>query len=215
MKSEGKNSGADAIRLLYDNIIDFKGAAEHVESEIVRLGLLYNSWEEVPDTDGRIHHEMWISYKTVSHFNIGTALELMLKLILHLHNIPWCDIPKSERHSLTRLYAKIPKEHRDQLEIKYRATGRGLPEGLGFAGFINRPRGAPGPEYSSPKRKVYRLEGLFEYLDNNTKLWKTRYSWELMKERKWRYYMEDISVLSNLIDRVLREIPRDNPVLKS
>ena len=68
--------------------IDFKGAAEHVESEIRRLGILYDSWEEMLGTEGRIHHEMWVSYKTVSHFNIGTALELMLKLILHLQNIP-------------------------------------------------------------------------------------------------------------------------------
>ncbi len=214
MKLEEKNSERSAIRLLYDNIIDFKGAAEHVESEIRRLGILYDSWEEMPGTEGRIHHEMWVSYKTVSHFNIGTALELMLKLILHLQSIPWSDIPKGQRHSLTRLYDKMPAQHKDWLEIKYRATKRGLPEGLAFLGFVNRSPDAPGPEYSAPSREVYRLRGLLEYLDENAKLWKTRYSWESMLENNWRYYLNDVSVLSELIDRVLSEIPRDNPVLK-
>ena len=42
-------------------------------------------------------HEMWISMKAVSHFNLGISLELMLKLLLKRKGISWKDI-------------KLPKE---------------------------------------------------------------------------------------------------------
>ena len=118
-KLEQNNPKINAARLLYDNIHDFKNAAQYVESEIRRLGIRYNCWEAVPAMEGRTHHEAWVSLKTVSHFNLGTALELMLKLLLSLNDVPFDDIWKGQRHSLVRLYDKLPDQH--QLEVKYRA----------------------------------------------------------------------------------------------
>ena len=197
---------ANAIRLLYDNIHDFKNAAEHVESELRRLGIRYDCWDVVPSTEGRTHHEIWVSLKTVSHFNLGTALELMFKLLLNLNNIPFNDIPSYQRHLLVRLYDKLPNQH--QLEAKYRACRRANKD-LQFLAFVSNKTASTDLEYRSPGTGVFRLRGLLEYLDENAKLWKTRYSYEQMRDIKWRYYLNDISILVDLIDLVMSEIPRD------
>ena len=63
-------------------------------------------------------------------------------------------------------------------------------------------------EYRSPGTQVIYLRGLFEYLDEIAKLWKMRYSWELIRDKEWRYYLNDISILTDLIDRVMSEISR-------
>jgi len=76
-----------AFRLLYDNIHDFKTTAMHVDSEIRRLGVRDDGDDAVQGMGGRTHREMWESMKAVSHFNLGTALELMLKLLLFLNNV--------------------------------------------------------------------------------------------------------------------------------
>ena len=68
-------------------------------------------------------------------------------------------------------------------------------------------------EYRSPGTQVIYLRGLFEYLDEIAKLWKMRYSWELMRDKKWRYYLNDISILIDLINSVMSEIPRDELLL--
>ena len=160
--------------------------------------------------EGRTHHEAWVSLKTVSHFNLGTALELMLKLLLSLDDVPFDDIPKGQRHSLVRLYEKLPDQH--QLEVKYRACRRANNE-LQFVAFFGKLTDAAESEYRSPGTQVIYLKGFFGYLDEIAKLWKMRYSWELMRDEKWRYYLNDISILVDLIDRVMSEIPRDELLL--
>ena len=160
--------------------------------------------------DGRTHHEAWVSLKTVSHFNLGTALELMLKLLLSLDDVPFDDIPKGQRHSLVRLYEKLPDQH--QLEVKYRACRRANNE-LQFIAFFGKLTDEAESEYRSPGTQVIYPKGLFGYLDEISKLWKMRYSWELMRDEKWRYYLNDISIPVDLIDRVMSEIPRDELLL--
>ena len=196
----------NAILLLYDNIHDFKSVAEHVESEIRRLGIRYDCWEVVPASEGRTHHEVWVSMKTVSHFNLGTALELMLKLLLNLNNIPFNDIPSKQRHSLVCLYDKLPDQH--QLEIKYRKCPK-MNKNLEFLAFVSNKKASTESEYRSPGTAIFRLRGLLEYLDENARLWKTRYSYEQIRDVKWRYYLNDISILIDLIDLVMCEIHRD------
>ena len=49
--------------------------------------------------------------KAVCHFNLGTALELMLKLLLFLNNVPVEQIPQGKRHLLTRLHGAIPPKY--------------------------------------------------------------------------------------------------------
>ncbi len=191
-----------AYRLLYDNIHDFKTTAMHVDSEIRRHGIRSDGNDAGPDMNGRTHHDMWVSMKTVSHFNIGIALELMLKLLLFLNNIP---IP--HRHFLTELYDAIPEKYKKQLEATYQESRSCLPDGYELRAFINTasPNSAPpGP----PNRDISNLRGLFEYFEKDVILWQKRYSWELVGEQRGHHYLSDISVFVELINRVMRDIER-------
>lgn len=210
MSSDEKKPEKDAIRFLHDNIHDFKNTAEHVESEIRRLGILYDSWEEVPGTEGRIHHEMWVSLKTVSHFNLGTALELMLKLMLFLNNITLKDVRGKQLHSLTRLYDTLPENDRLKLDALYRGIRKDYPDQFAVSGFVNRPHNSPGSSYRSPSTSILFLSGFLEYWDQYIKWWTTRYSWELVRDQEWRYYFNDFSPFVELINRTMRDMPRDS-----
>ena len=187
-----------AYRLLYDNIHDFKTTATHVESEIRRLNIRSDSHDAVPGVQGRTHHDMWVSMKTVSHFNLGTALELMLKLLLFLNNKP---IPK--HHYLKKLHNELPAKYQQQLEDTYQASI--LPAGYKLA-FINTESLTPMPQ-PPPNRDISNLRGVFEYFDEDAMLWQKRYSWELVEKRHWRHYISDISVFVELINRVVWERP--------
>ena len=44
--------------------------------------------------------------------------------------------------------------------------------------------------------------------DQDVMLYLKRYSYELIKRQKWRHYLSDISVFVELIDRVMRDVPR-------
>ncbi len=186
-----------AIRLFYDNIHDFKTTALHVESEIKRYGISSDSDDAVPDTGGRTHHDMWVSMKTVSHFNLGTALELMLKLLLSLNNKP---LPN--HHILTKLHDEVPDKYQKQLESTYQASKGVLPDGFELIAFFNAasPTTAPTPPLN---RDISSLRGFFEYFDEDVILWQKRYSWELVEKGKWRHYISDISVFVELINRVM------------
>ena len=104
-----------AYHLSYDNIHDFKATAIHVESEIRRHGLRDNSFDAVPGMNGRKHHDMWVSMKTVSHFNLGIALESMLKLLLFLNKIP---MPR--HHFLEATRCRSRRSIRSSLSLRIR-----------------------------------------------------------------------------------------------
>ena len=110
-----------AYEMHYDSILDFQRAAVLVEAEIQCHGICNNSSKAVPGMNGRRHHDMWVSLKAVSHFNLGTSLELMLKLLLLKNNIPIKEWKPSECHKLTILYNAIPEPQQKQLESTYRA----------------------------------------------------------------------------------------------
>ena len=102
------------IQHIYNDIHEFKTAASHVESEIRSYGLCRDSQDPVPEMEWRTKRDMWASKKDVSHFNLGTALELMLKMILLRNKLPLGKIlhkfgPK-ERHYLAVLYRQIQQE---------------------------------------------------------------------------------------------------------
>ena len=61
-----------AYRLFYDNIHNFKTTAVYVESETKRCGIHRDDNDTVSGMEGRMHHDMWLSVKTVSHFNLRT-----------------------------------------------------------------------------------------------------------------------------------------------
>lgn len=190
-----------AYRLFYDNIRDFKTTAAHVESEIHRHGIRSDSEDEVPGMNGRKHHDMWASMKTVSHFNLGIALESMLKLLLFLNGIP---IP--HHHRLAELHDAVPPEFQKQLETTYQDSRALLPQGYELVPFINT--ATPTAPKRPPDRDISSLKGFLEYLDEDVMLWQKRYSWELVGKGCWRHYLSNISVVVELIERVMRDIRR-------
>ncbi|MCY3886190.1 MAG: hypothetical protein OXG19_00545 [Chloroflexi bacterium] len=192
-----------AYRLLYDNIHDFKTTAAHVEAEIKRWNLKNESLAVVHDTGGRTHHDMWVSMKTVSHFNLGIALELMLKMILYLDNIPCEHI-----HSLVELHDSITEKSQAKLEIIFQESKRVFPNGFNLIAFINS--ATPDAErISRPEaRELKTFRDFLVYFDEDVRLWEKRYSSELIGKGKWRHYIDDISVFIELIKRVMVAIPR-------
>lgn len=185
-------------RLLYDNIIDFKCAAVLVESEISRLKLRCDSSNAVQGMNGRKHHDTWASMKTVSHFNLGIALELLLKLLLVRS---YGTVPN--HHELAKLYDALSEKDQKQLESKYRTSRR---QSDNFTLFMfNRPGSEPPPE----TRNINTLRGFFDYLDREVMISKKRYSWEQARDGDWRYYLSDITVFVEIIDQVMKDIPQD------
>lgn len=190
-----------AYRLLYDNIHDFKSIAVHVESEIRRHGIRSDSEEAVPGMEGRKHYDMWVSMKTVSHFNLGIALESMLKLLLFLNKV---KIP--HHHKLGELHDAIPLKSQKQLEATYQDSRTVLPQGYQLVAFINS--ATPTVAAAPPTRDISSLREFLEYLDEDVMLWQKRYSWELVDKGSWRHYLSDISVFVELIERVMRDVRR-------
>lgn len=201
--SEGSLDRA-ALRYLHSNIGDFKSTAEHVESEIERLGIHGDSWEAVSGMEDRTHHEVWVSMKTVSHFNLGVALELMLKLLLFRNS---SVIPTI--HSLTKLYDELPERDRQKLDSIHGDILRSSREKFDMMVFVSKESQTAELPPEPPSRRNYSLRGYFEYLDEDFKLWENRYLWERVRDGRWRHYLIDISAFVELINRVMREIPRD------
>ena len=197
-----------AYEMLYDSILDFQRAAVLVEAEIQCHGICNNSINAVPGMNGRRHHDMWVSLKAVSHFNLGTSLELMLKLLLLKKNISITECKPSERHQLTILYNAIPKTHQKQLESTYRVCIR-PPSNRAVFMFKSKESDTEAPLPPPATRNINSLRGFFEYLDKDVMMWQKRYSWEHVKEGRWRYYLDDISVLVEFIDIVMQDIPRN------
>ena len=187
-------------RLLYDNVIDFARAAVLVEAEIGRHEICYDSDDVVQGMDGRKHHDTWVSMKAVSHFNLGTALELLLKLLLIRNG---GTTPRF--HDLARLHDALSESDRKELESKYRASRR---ESSNFALLMfNNPGSEPPPE----TRNINSLRGFLEYLDRDVMVSEKRYSWEQARDGAWRYYLSDITVFVELIDRAMKDMPRNWP----
>lgn len=197
-----------AFRLLYDNIHDFKTTALHVDSEIRRLGIRDDREDAVQGMGGRTHREMWESMKAVSHFNLGTALELMLKLLLYLNNVELNEIPQRQRHLLSKLYGAIPAKYQQQLEYTYQASRSVLPNGYALIAWVNSATPTVSSEVQPANRDIMTLKGFFEYLDEDVMLRLKRYSWEFVDQGRPRHYLSNISVFVEFIVRVMRAINR-------
>ena len=204
-----------AYDMLYDSILDFRSAAVLVESEIKRHDIRNNSSEPVPGMNGRRHHDMWVSMKAVSHFNLGTALELLLKLLLHINNIPIKKCEPSERHRLTKLYDAMldhPLLHK-QLASTFLEVCRSPSSKRDNFMFKSKESDTEAPLPPPPTRNKTSLRDFFEYLDDDVMIWQKRYQWEHVKDGRWRHYLDDISVPVGVIDSVMQEIPRNEPRL--
>lgn len=148
---------------------------------------------------GRIHRDMWVSMKVVSHYNLGTALELTLKLLLFLNG------RACQGHRLTKLYAGLPAKYQDQLETVFRSIRcTDSSDGLVLIAFVNS-----ATQPSTPtNRDLNCLRDFFEYFDEELNWWKKRYEWESVNKGSWCHYLSDISPFTELINRVMSGIER-------
>ena len=194
--------------MFHDSVRSFNATARLAELEIKRRGIRSDSYEPVPNGDGLTHHDAWAAWKNVSHFNLGTALELLLKLLLFLNK---AEIPKGpEGHQLVKLYGRIPPKYQAQLNDVFQAVIKDLlPEGgIQLRAYIN----AASPDThvgTPPNRDISSLMGFFEYLDEDVRLWQKRYSWELVDAGQFRHYLSDIEIFVELINRVMADLPRN------
>jgi len=191
-----------AQQLLYDNIHDFKTTAVHVESEIVRYRIRHDSEDPVPGMKGRRHRQMWVSMKSVSHFNLGIAIELLLKMILIMNNLRF---PRT--HSLIDLHDLMPPKLQKQLEHVFQDCRRSL-RGYELIAFANSPSDDAAALPELPNRDISTIRGFLEYFDEDVILSEKRYSWELVSSGQWRHYLSDLSVFVKMIDSIMADIPR-------
>ena len=96
------------------NIFDFTNTALWVEKEIESHRASDNKFDLTMTVDGRTPGTKWASMKTVSHFNLGIALELMLKYLLLRNNGDYDPI-----HPLTALHDDLPPPVQERLESTY------------------------------------------------------------------------------------------------
>ena len=108
-------------------------------------------------------------------------------------------------HELAGLHDALSEKDRRELECKYRASRRESPNFTLI--MFNNPGSEPPPE----TRNINSLRGFLEYLDQDVMVSKKRYSWEQARGGAWRYYLSDITVLVELIDRVMKDMPRNWP----
>ena len=194
---------ASAFRLLYDNVHDFKTTALHVEAEIRRLGIRPDSDKPVPGAKGRRHGDMWISMKSVSHFNIGISLELLLKLLLTFNGIEY-----KRGHALVQLHDATPQKFQEQLQMVYKDAIQATSSGFELVAFIHSDTEDASALPTLENRDLGALRGFLAYLDEDLMVSKKRYSWELIGEKQWRHYISDLSPLAATIDRVMGEVAR-------
>lgn len=185
---------------LFSLIQDFANAAILTEEIITSYDLRDNSYDEVPGTDGRIHRDMWGSMKSVSHFNLGIALELLLKLLLKLNDQGYDRI-----HGLAALFNELRPPVQQRLESTYEDSRSILPEGHEFVAFVTKSSPCP----SLPQnRDIGTLKDFFEYFDQDVRLSMMRYSHELIEQERPREYLVKITVFTTFIDRVMGNIGR-------
>ena len=205
-----------SLRYLIDNALDFCYAAKHVEDEIIRLNLDSNRRDEVPNLGGRTHHDTWASKKNVSHSNLGTSLELMLKLVLYIEGTEY-----ENKHSLIYLHDLVSKRRRDQLDSSFKSA-LGKSKGLEFVAFTNEIRlnrltgstpsghtfvGPPGTAPIAPKITQQKcLRECLEYFDEDARLFERRYQWEYIARGQSRHYVKDLTVFIDFVQDVLNDI---------
>lgn len=191
-----------AYRILYDSIYDFKNAANTVEMKIRELKINHDIGDQdVPETHGRKHRDMWASMKNVSHFNLGISLELMLKFLLHLNN----KSEKAHGHNLSALYKELPPKYQVQLEDLYKKIHESS-HAFELIAYLNTE--SPTLESSEvPIPSICTVEKFWEYFDQNLIWWEKRYVYEYIEKKRWRHYLTDIHVPVELIRHVMRDIP--------
>ena len=189
--------------MMYDSVIEFLATAEHAESKIKSHGLSYEHNEVVRGTQDRRSREMWVALKTVSHFNLHIALEVLLKLSVWLLT-KRAAIPKG--HELTELYDQLGESVKSLFQEYYDAAQQKAdPDDYHCVAFRNTESPIEGDAFEK-KRSLQSLRETFEYLDEDAQLHLKRYSYEQVEKREWRHYLSDISVFAEFIRDVSDDI---------
>lgn len=137
-----------ALRMLYHNVHDYSEVAEQAEFRIQELDLPLGG-------------DRWLSLKSVSHFNLGISLELMLKFLF-----AWEEMPISKNHGLARLYGGLSLRMRTRIE---RAYGTLALNDLALQAFAFGRGSQPPP---SPKpRTLHTVVQFLNYFDEDVRLW--------------------------------------------
>jgi hypothetical protein len=184
------------IRILADTKA-FTESAWLIERRIQELGAKEGDPSPIGGATGWRKHDVWESLKTVSHFNLGVALELRLKCLLALHRIE----PRkrgTRGHYLRKLLEQLPHELLDRLEALYRQAM--AERNVTLLAFIStqRPERPKGP----PNRRLDTLRDFCAYLDEDVGLWSKRYAWEQLDgQGKWRHYLTDLDAMLDFLDR--------------
>lgn len=192
-----------AHRIMYHMVHHFKTVAMIVEAEIAKYqatsGLYRSSDNEHPITSikGGVPVEGLLATKAVSHFNLGTALELLFKLILAIEGK---EIPK--KHSLLLLFNQISQTWQRRVLSSYSKTQQGKPECLLVA-----TQSTDSPLEAQPTGgKIDSLRGFLACFDNDLMVSEHRYLWEPIHCGRWAQFLDGISVFTDMIDRVMSKI---------
>ena len=156
------------IQYLCQMIHVFKNTASHVDSESMKHD----------DIDIRA------AMKAVSHFNLGTALELMLKMIILRKGIE-----PDETHMLNKLYYDLPEENRKELDFTFDEIFKRKP--MEWKSVITLDKSEPKPKdnpFASMEARPKRTNGsslinFFEDFDKLARLSVKRYEHEDIE--KW------------------------------
>ena len=166
----------------------------HVEAAIERNGVRHDSMDPVPSIQNRMHVNTWMSMKAVSHFNLGTALELMLKLIMFINKIT-----VAHKHTLAHLFDSIPPQWQRRLDSTYKEIEK---ESTGYELIALVCSDSPTVAPCGPRnRDIDSLRGMLEYFDEDVMMAQKRYSWELLSKGIWCHSISDVTVFTKLIDR--------------
>lgn len=174
----------------------FRQAAESTEHQIVRLNINPGDLSPIGMATSWPAHNVWESLKTVSHFNLGIALELRLKCFLWL-----LEMDPGNIHSFVELYDKLclaDSDIAESLERMFEQTTNDHPFSL-LAFCLSTDKDTP-PERPH-NYSVNTLRGFFAYLDEEVGLSTKRYAWEnAAKHHHWHHYLDRLEALFTFFD---------------
>ena len=203
-------NGDQYIRILADTKA-FAETAWLIERRIRELGAKEGDPSPIGGATGWRRHDVWESLKTVSHFNLGVALELRLKCLLALHDIE-PERRGAQGHYLRKLLEQLPSEMLDRLEAMYRQAMS--EKNLTLLAFISTQE--PKPPEGPPNRRLDTLMNFCTYLDEDVGLWSKRFAWEQL-DGKWRHYLNDLDPMLDFLDRSERlaaELAKEKGLVK-
>lgn len=138
---------------------------------------------------GSLYDSLVLSKNTVSHFNLGIAIELRLKCFLALRGVP---VPKT--HNLTFLYDVLP------LEISKKLNDMFKPDSIELLAFTTSLSVQP-PDKPTEKISIEGLRGMCKYFDNMVGIAEIRYAWEKMIAGRWEFYLRDFTPVLDFLQK--------------